>query len=296
MADTSKDTAFVTSSYAGDVERFALLCETMDRFASGWTRHLVLVASKDVALFRQFSGPKREIVDEADILPRWLKRFPDPISRGRRDIWINPTLLPPVWPMRGWHVQQLRRIAIAGFINEAAYVSCDSDVAFVAPYDVQSNWRGNDMRLYCLEKALDAPEMGEQRNWSAIAGKRLGLAHTSGTADYVSTLIQWRVADVRGMMAHIEAIAGRHWVSAIGSDRTFSECMIYGRYIDDVRASANHFHSAEALCKVYWKGPTLDRAGITAFAADRAPGQVAVGLQSFVGTPVSEIRAALADL
>jgi hypothetical protein len=162
-------TAIVTSSYAGDVERFALLCETMDHFVTGHSRHLVLVASKDVALFQRFAGPKREIIDEADLLPFWLRRFSDPLSRFKRDIWLSPL----TYPMRGWHVQQLRRMAIAQHLHEDAYLSCDSDVAFVAPYDVGTNWKNGLLRLYRLDGALDAADHGEHRNWSANAGRRL---------------------------------------------------------------------------------------------------------------------------
>ena len=285
-------TAIVTSSYAGDIERFALLCETMDHFVSGHTRHLVLVASKDVALFKHFAGPKREIIDEADLLPFWLRRFSDSLAKFKRDIWLSPV----TWPMRGWHVQQLRRMAIAQHISEDGYLSCDSDVAFVAPYDVGSNWKNGLLRLYRLDNALEQSGHAEHRIWSANAAKRLGLGSTISHHDYISTLIQWNTSTVRSMLDHIEKMSGRHWVASIGADRSFSECMIYGRYADEVLKGDGLYHDPNPSCRVYWNGPALDKAGLNNFIATRKPDQIAIGLQSFVGTPVGDIRSALFGL
>ena len=286
---TKHQTAIVTSSYAGDLERFALLCETMDRFVSGHTRHLVLVASKDVKAFRRFAGSKREIIDEADLLPFWLRRFSDPFSGFKRDIWLSPVTS----PMRGWHVQQLRRMAIAQHINEDAYLSCDSDVAFVAPYDVGSNWQNGLLRLYRLDNALKLEALVEHRIWSSNAGKRLDLGHSTNSHDYISTLIQWKTSIVCSMLERIQHVAGRHWVAAIGRDRTFSECMIYGRYADEVLKGQGFYHDPEPSCRVYWNGPALDQSGLEKFIATRKANQIAIGLQSFVGTSVADIRAAL---
>jgi Family of unknown function (DUF6492) len=282
-------TAIVTSSYAGDLERFELLCETMDHFVTGYTRHLVLVASKDVALFKRFSGPKREIIDEADLLPWWLRRFSDPLSNFKRDIWLSPLAL----PMRGWHVQQLRRMAIAQHISEDGYLSCDSDVSFVAPYDVGSNWQNGLLRLYRLDNVLAQEDHGEHRIWSANAGKRLGLGNATNQHDYISTLIQWRTATVRSMLEHIQNVSGRHWAASIGANRSFSECMIYGRYADEVLMGEGVYHDPNPSCRVYWNGPALDKADLIKFIATRKPNQIAVGLQSFVGTSVDDIRLAL---
>jgi hypothetical protein len=282
-------TAIVTSSYAGDLERFALLCETMDHFASGHTRHLVLVASKDVALFQRFAGPKREIIDEADLLPFWLRRLSDPTAKFKRDVWLSPF----AWPMRGWHVQQLRRMAIAQHISEDGYINCDSDVAFVAPYDANTHWQNGMSRLYRVDNALEREQYAGQKIWSENAGKCLGLGETQSSHDYINTLILWKAATVRGMLEHIQNVSGRHWIASIAKDRRFSECMIYGRYCDEVLNGEGFYHDSDPLCRVYWYGPALDKAGLIHFIETREPYQVAVGLQSFVGMQVNDIRSAL---
>jgi Family of unknown function (DUF6492) len=286
----TKTTAIVTASWRGDIERFALLAETMDRLVSGHTRHLVLVASHDVALFKRFAGPQREIIDEADLLPGWLRRISDPLSRFRRDVWLSPR----TWPMRGWHVQQLRRLAVTRHISEDSILHTDSDVAFVAPFDVASEWQDGTLRLYRVPDALDAPDMAEQRRWSVLSGKVLGLALAHGRHDYINTLISWSVPTAQRMLDRIEQVSGTHFVAALGRERTLSECMLYGRFVEDVEGLSGHHPSNDALCRVYWGGPALSASGIAEFVALRQPHQVAVGLQSFVGMPVADIRQALA--
>lgn len=261
----------------------------MDHFVSGHTRHLVLVASKDVGLFKRFAGPKREIIDEADLLPFWLRRFADPFSKFKRDVWLSPLM----FPMRGWHVQQLRRLAIAQHMSEDSYLSCDSDVAFLAPYDVGTNVKNGLVRLYRLDNGLKNKTTFEHQAWSANAGTCLGLDGVIGYHDYINTLIVWETSKVRSMLDHIQNVSGRHWVATIGAGRSFSECLIYGRYVDEVLNGAGVFHDANSLCHVYWSGPALDKSGLTRFIATRKPHQIAVGLQSFVGIAVADIRAAL---
>ena len=72
--------------------------------------------------------------------------------------------------------------------------------------------------------------------------------------------------------------------------------MLYGRLADEVLRLDGHWASGLAKCKVLWTQPGSEFAGIGTFLADREPGQVAVGLQSFIGLPLEDIRAALGNL
>jgi hypothetical protein len=96
------------------------------------------------------------------------------------------------------------------------------------------------------------------------------------------------------MLDRIETMGGADVVTVLGRRRTLSECTLYGRFVEDCEAMAGHSPRGEAHCRVYWNGPALDRAGLAAFVGGRARHEVAVGLQSFTGTPVSDIRLALA--
>lgn len=280
-------TAIVTASYAPDLERCRLLCETIDARVTGFTRHYILVEHSDVALFRQFEGPNRTVVDERDLLPGWLRSFRDPTSRFRRRIWLSARTM----PLRGWHVQQLRRIGIALHAPEEAFVYCDSDVAFVRLFDCGSFWHGTDLGLFRREDALAGTPRSEQRDWSAHAGRILGIASPETSPhDYIATLIAWRRDSTIAMCRRIEEVTGRHWVAGIASRRMFSECMIYGRYAAEVAGLEGHFLSPEELCRVYWTGPQMSEADMRDFLDNLAPHQVAVGMQSFIGTDIGTIR------
>ncbi|RWM26148.1 DUF6492 family protein [Mesorhizobium sp.] len=279
--------AIVTASYAPDFERCRLLCETMDCHVTGVARHYILVEHRDVALFRQLEGSRRTVVDEQDLLPRWLRAFDDPLSLFRRRVWLSFR----TQPLRGWHVQQLRRIAIAAHAQEDVLVFCDSDVAFLKPFDTSAFWRDGKARLFRRDGVLAKDGHDEHCIWSRNAASALGIdpARVSNH-DYISTLIAWRRETVNAMCERIEKVHGRDWVSVVGSARKFSECMIYGRYVDDLLDGAGHFHDSMEFCRVHWNGEALSDEAFRGFVDAMAPEQVAVGMQSFIGTDVGRIR------
>lgn len=291
VTNSTRSAALVTASYLPDLERCRLLCETVDRFVTGYDRHYLLVSGPDVRHFRQFEGPRRTVVDERDILPSWLHDLPDPLSRFRRRIWLSLRTA----PLRGWHVQQLRRIAIAEHVGEDALIYCDSDVAFLRPFDCGSVWRGDDLRLFRRDNELSRDELSNQRLWSANAGAVLGLADAS-LHDYIATVIAWRRDATVDMCRRIESVTGRNWVAAVGMRRQFSECMLYGRFADEAQDGAGHFHSSEELCRVYWSGKPPTEPEFRAIVASMSPHQVALGMQSFVGADINMQRRLLSEL
>lgn len=282
--------AIVTASYAPDFDRCRLLCETMDRFVSGVSKHYLLVEHSDVARFRALETARRIVVDECDLLPPWLRSFRDPTSLFRRRVWLSAKTM----PLRGWHVQQLRRIAIAAHAGEDVLVYCDSDVAFLKPFDCGAFGRGGLVRLFRRDNALEDVDAREQVTWSRNAGAVLGIAAPAVSPhDYIATLIAWRRSAVAGMCRRIEDQTGRHWASALGLKRKFSECMLYGRYVDEVLGGDGHFHGSEEFCRVHWTGRPMSDAEFHAFVDGMAPEQVAIGMQSFIGTDLGRIRGLL---
>ena len=282
-------TAFITASYAGDFDRCRLLCETMDRYAQNWTHHHILVSSSDVGLFRSLAGAKRSIIDERDLLPRWIHEIGDPLSGFRRRMWLTP--FGP--PLRGWHVQQLRRIAVGRVVEDDALVSVDSDVVFVRPYDIEIEWQDDRLRLYAVEGALAAPEMTDQRAWSDQAGTVLGL-DSINSHDYINTVIPWRRSTMLAMMERLEAVHGvASFARPLVRSRRLSECMLYGRFATETAETERHWRSSLARCKVMWSKPDEGRIDVAAFLDGLGDGQVAIGLQSFIGVPVDDILRAL---
>ena len=281
-------TAVMTASWSADLERCSLMCESVDRFQSGDWHHYLLVEPRDVAAFRSLEGPRRTVVSETDLFPRWLRAFPDPVSFGRRRVWLSPFSL----PLRGWHAQQIRRMALAQHIDADMLLSIDSDVVMVRPYDPSVMWVDGKMRMFRIDAGI-SQDMSEHHLWLAHAGKLLGLpAAVSPAHDYINTFIGWRVDTARAMLEHIEKINGRNWVRALISSRAISECTIYGRFADEVLKGEGHLRSDQALCHMLWDRETYPETleGLESFMRDLQPEHVAVGVQSFVGYPLSEIR------
>jgi hypothetical protein len=279
--------AIVTASYAPDFERCRLLCETVDRHVSGHRHHYILVAGGDVKLFRSLEAPGRTVIDERDLLPHWLRSWPDPSSLFRRRVWLSVRTS----PLRGWHVQQLRRIAVAAHLSEETLVYCDSDVAFVRDFDCGVFWSGGRTRLFRMDNALARPTGFDHLVWSANAARILGVEPEAASLhDYIATLIAWRRRTVLDMCARIEDRHGRSWVETLGRTRRFSECILYGRYVDDVTGGADHFHSSEGFCRIYWEGPALSDEKFSLFLRQMSPSHAAIGVQSFVGTDIRRIR------
>ena len=284
---SSPSAAIVTPSYVQDLERCRLLCETLDRHVTGFAHHYILVEHRDMALFRCLQGPRRTIVDERELLPNWLRPFSDPSSLFRRRLWLS-------WktkPLRGWHVQQLRRIAIAAHVSQDVLVFCDSDVVFVKPFDCTAFWRDGKVRLFRRDNTMEGEVRYDHRLWSRNAGLALGIAAPAVSPhDYISTLIAWRRETMAAMCRRIEEQHGRNWIEVLGSSRKFSECMVYGRYVDEVLDGAGHFHGSEEFCHVHWFGQALSDDEFRAFVASMAPEQAAVGVQSFLGVDPDRIR------
>jgi hypothetical protein len=285
--------AIITPSYAGDLDRCALLCASIDRFVSGHSMHYILVEDRDAPLFRHLEGARCRIILDSDILPAWLKPYRDPFHKGRR-IWTSlrwNTL--GTWPMRGWHVQQLRKLAIARHIPETIMLHCDSDVVFIKPFVMgQLMNMAGQTRLYRVPKGITA-DMTQQGHvgWCKSTASMLGLTPPSFPAsDFINNLISWRSANIIALHEHIEARSGRDWVSTISRNRSFSEAMIYGMFVDHVMgATAGHYADDFPLCRTWWMGEIATPDTIDAFVAGMEPGQVAVGVQSFIAAPLQHL-------
>lgn len=281
-------TAIMTASYSGDYDRCSLLCESIDRFVQGNWHHYLLVERADVALFANLAAPHRTIVSEAELFPRWLRSFPDPLTGGKRRVWLSPFS----WPLRGWHAQQLRRLAMARRVEADMLLSIDSDIVIVRPFDPAILWHGDRLRMFRADDGARAATPGHMA-WLAHAGTILGLPQKPDPAhDYISNLVPWRVDTARALLDHIEAQSGTSWIRAIIASRDISECMIYGRFADEILGGAGHDPDPRSLSHVLWFRESFPETteGLAEFMSGIADDQYAIGIQSFVNHPLSEVR------
>ena len=286
----SPSTALITPSYAADFEHCRLLCDSIDRFVADRPDHYILVDNDDYNTFLPLAGPRRHVINEKDILPSWLKSAKQGFSSTSRKIWFSTR----TWPMRGWHIQQLRRIAIASHLEQDGLLYCDSDMLFVKPFSTQDLWRDGLLRLYRKDLGINdtLPESGKlHKDWTRHAARLNGLGDVSFPAhDYINNLVSWRRDHVVNMCRHIENVTSKNWIAAIGSRRSFSECQIYGAYADTVVGGRGHFAGQGALCQTYWSGDALNQETLEVFLRTMQPHQVAIGIQSFTGTSAHLLR------
>ncbi len=286
--------AIATPSYAGDIERCRLLCASIDRFVSGHAMHYVLVEDGDVALFRSLEGPRRTVLPESALLPPWLKAWPDPFSLGKRRVWTSlGALRRGVPPLRGWHAQQLRKFALPLASREDVVLFADSDMLFLRRFALDSLTTNGAVRLYAKTDGITA-DMTEHVSWCGMAAALLNLpAPALPSPDYINNLVTWRRDNVLALLNHIETVSGRDWVSAIARQRRFSEYLIYGYFVERVQglAAAGHVVESFELCKSYWGGDATGIASLRSFEEVLEHGQVAVGVQSFIGQPVAQLKA-----
>jgi hypothetical protein len=286
---------FVTPSYEADFERCRLLCDSMDRMAREPTEHLLLVADHDVALFKPLEGPRRRIITDSELLPNWLIAMRPPLGRKPAWRWITRSLTRPIWPMSGWHVQQLRKLLVARVVSADVLVMADSDSVFIRPFgpELFVN-RAGEVRLYGVPGGIGTNEAkwGEHQTWSRTAAALVGLPEPSFPAtDYIVNLVSWRRDHALALVHHVEETTGLEFVEAMGRRRTFSEYQLYGAFAEGRLGGAGHFSSEKPLSHTYWSGDALTEESFAQFASAMNPDQIALCIQSFTDTSTDMIRA-----
>jgi hypothetical protein len=275
--------AIATPSYAGDFERCRLLCASIDRFVRHLDRHYLMVEDADVPRFRALEGPRRIVIPESALLPGWLRPRRDPLARGRR-LWTGfGALARGIAPLRGWHVQQLRKLALPRLMDEQVVMFVDSDAFFLRPFDMAGLVEGGATRLYRVPGGI-RPDMRNHVGWLRKAEALFGLAPAPLPADdFVNHMVSWHVPTARAMLDAIEARHGEPWVATLSRGRALSEYLVYGTYATRVApgVAATFRESPLAPIRTYWfPEDVADRSGITLDSLE--PHEVGMAFQSFL--------------
>jgi hypothetical protein len=288
---SAKPVALVTPSHSKDIERFALLCESIDRLVHSYERHYVIVNDDDMAAFARFNRQRRVVLPSSQLLPRWLKPIPPFLSRKGRRLWWSFKST----PVHGWHVQQILKIGAASRLPEQRFCFVDSDNVFVRPFDMRKYAGGEQMPLY-LDRAAIVADSPLHANWVRNCDRLLGQPEATvfPADDFIGNVIVWDKHTVHDMTATIERATGREWALALCKTRAFSEYLLYGQFVRMMpRHAASHHVVTESLANAYWDHAPLDLAGITALIDGMTERQVALCIESFSGTPVTTIREAV---
>src|SRR5664279_5646725 len=91
---TMNPVALLTPTYGRDLELCTLLCESVDRHVSAFSKHYLLVPDCDLSLFSGFENERRIVLPASKFLPKWLRPLPRVIQRKRRQYWWSFRTMP----------------------------------------------------------------------------------------------------------------------------------------------------------------------------------------------------------
>lgn len=270
--------AVVTKSFAPDFELCAALNRSMLENSPGTIHHHIIVPRSDLKLFGRLAGPRTHIRCEADLLPNTFVRMPF------SNIMIN--LRQPFPPVRGWIQQQVIKLATIAASDDNAVLVVDSDVEFIRPFNAEMFVRNGIVRFFRGSDHIDT-QLPRHMTWHRVARTLLGLpAAEPPYPDYISSPLAWNPEIVKQMLARVSATTGRPWPTAIAGQLDFSECVLYGVFVDSVMgAPANSFVSDDSLCRVYWESTPLNMETAAQFVGGIRPTDIAAVIQSKSRTP-----------
>jgi hypothetical protein len=274
----SESVAFVTKSYAPDLERCELLCRSIEVLAPS-TRHWIIVDSRDLKAFRSLESPTTQVVTTEELLPRRVRRF-DVYGVGK-NIWLGARMP----PMRGWLVQQLAKLAIAFHAQEDVLIHADSDVALIRPFrDAALTDARGSLRLFRIPGAIDKG-LPDHVRWHRTAERLLSIPPRAlPLPDYVGGLIPWRRKLVLSMLEQIETRSGRDWMRTLARAQHLSEYILYGRFVEDALSRSNgQPGSSISLCRCYWGTEPLTNRELESFIAKPSRDEVGVMVSAKAG-------------
>ena len=279
----------ITKSFAPDFELCVALNRSVLDNSPDTVRHTIIVPRSDLKLFGRLAGSRTHIRCEADLLPRTF--IPVPFS----NIIFN--LGRPFPPVRGWIKQQVVKLAAVAASEEDVVLVADSDVEFFRPFNAEMFVQNGTVRFFCKPNQIDK-QLPRHMIWHRVARELLGLPPAEPPyADYISSPLAWDPMIVRRILARVTATTGRPWPTAIAGQLHFSECVLYGVFVDCViGAPANSFASDDSLCLLYWKQTPLNLDSAAHFIRGVRPTDIAAVIQSKSRTPLAVREAAFAAL
>ena len=287
-----KPVALLTPTYGRDLELCTLLCESVDRHVTSFSKHYLLVPDCDLSLFAHFGSERRVVLPASMFLPKWLRPLPRVVQRKRRQYWWSFRTK----PVSGWHVQQYLKIAATISLPHQRFCILDSDVVFFRNFDLARFEYPNSIPLLNMPDEVTANQIRHSR-WVDTSHRLLGLPTPPLPAsDFIGHIIFWDQRTTRAMTSRIEAVTSLDWVEALCRTRDFSEYMLYGYFAqDDAGFSGRHNLTSRTPCVSYWDQPKLSRGELNQLLRGAETCDVAFSVASFSGTPVATIRAAIGD-
>ena len=276
----------MTPSFRGDYDLCVDLNRSVLSCAGPDVEHHIIVPRRDRRLFAQLDDPRTVVRAEEDLLSRSFVALP------LVNYMVN--LRAPFPPVRGWIKQQILKLAAVAQADADVVVMVDSDIQFIRPFAAATFVRDGVVRFYRQPGGVDT-HLPRHVLWHGVARSLLGLPPAAPPyPDYISSMLAWSPAVLRGLLERVERTAGRPWQVAIGRQLHFSEWTLYGVYVDEVLGDpATRFSTDRSLCHSYWDEEPLDERSAPAFVRGVQPDDVAVMISAKSRTPLPVRRTAL---
>jgi len=268
--------AIVTPTYWRDLARCELLVESLDRCAPD-VAHYLIIDRRERSTFAHLDRGQHKIIESESLLDASFWRIP-----GKSGWWLSHRT-PPV---RGWIMQQIKKIAAIKAIPEQTLVFCDSDTAFFR------HFRRDDLLVQGKMGLLDVNYVNDDiQRWTATARRLLGLPQSEGGyRNHVGYLVCWNRDTVEALQQRIEYASNTQWQLALARTFNFSEYMLYGIFVREVLGyeATNHAPSDVPLIKTLWGRVSTN--GIDELFSDFDPQTIGIMVHSKDGIEPHQFR------
>ena len=239
----------ITVSHTPDFERCRRLCESINRFQHVKTiKHTLICPRRDMPLFATLEQNGRRVVSYQDILPQGYRQFPL-LSRW----WIDPG----GFPVRGWMMQQLVKLAASASSDDEYIIFADSDIVFCKPIEEELFYRNGAIRLVA---STIKSEDKDHITWQRLSERLLWISPQQVFPNYVGQLMCWSPDVVRQMLARVEKNADGPWFKTLGRLITVSEYTLYSNFAQHLyEGKAKHFLDDQAISLDLWVAEDLVR-------------------------------------
>ena len=278
---TSTTFALVTPSYWMDVERCRFLLETAERWVPADVRHYLVIAKRDLPLFRPMLTRRTSLIIVEDIIPRWLFRVP-----GLRRFWISLRTR----PVKNWILQQIVKLSVPAAVTEDVLLYADSDMFFIAPFDPRSFERDGNVPLFAETGQRGLIPCNDA--WQVVCSNLLGIPPQQDfDVNYVGQLIWWRRLNALAAVQRVQEIGGKPWQQAIAPLSGFSEYILYGLYADQILgAKSGHWHDPVIRTLCHWETAPLGPTDLETFKGKREPFHHSAMISAKSGTDIADVR------
>jgi hypothetical protein len=234
------DTCFITATWRGDLDRFALLRESLRAFGHGSVPHYALINTEDEPLLRELRLP--------DVSPVTTARLLAPEVEAGRLRYLNApggrrwkTFMRSVYKRvglfadvryYGWHVQQLAKLEAVVKLPHEVFVCFDSDNVITGRFGLDSFFADGKVVLY--EKRAALPAGRKPSDWCINACRLLDLpAPVDHQMDYVNQPVVFQKHAMQALHAWLEKRHGRPWYETLLAQRLggWSEFITYGSFV-----------------------------------------------------------------